>query len=118
MHTRTLRKSLSLRVADPLTRELSRPAMANAVFSCPKCGQIVGDIPHQGLLTAVCGDCRLRYQVVRGRVTAAEATVSVIRSATVHWAAVSEWAYLIRLSLAGGRTELIEFRLTEPETFA
>src|ERR1043166_9392564 len=116
MHTRTLRESL--RVADPLTRELSRPPMANAVFSCPKCGQILGDIPPQGLLTTVCGDCRLRYQVVRGRVTAAEATVSVIRSATVHGAAVSEWAYLIRLSLAGGRTELIEFRLTEPETFA
>jgi hypothetical protein len=91
--------------------------MANAVFSCPKCGQILGDIPPQGLLTSVCGDCRLRYQVVRGRVTAAEATVSVIRSATVHGAAVSEWAYVIRLSLASGRAELIEFRLTEPETF-
>ncbi|HXT15656.1 MAG TPA: hypothetical protein VN706_08500 [Gemmatimonadaceae bacterium] len=92
--------------------------MANAVFSCPKCGKILGDIPPQGLLTAVCADCRLKYQVVRGRVTAAEATVSVIRRAAGYSAAVSEWSYMIRLSLTSGRIEVLEFTLIEPDTFA
>lgn len=91
--------------------------MANAVFSCPKCGQILGDIPPQGLLTAVCSECRLRYQVVRGRVTGAEATVSVVRRASVTGLPIAEWSYVIRLSLAGGRTEIIDFKLTDPERF-
>lgn len=91
--------------------------MPNAVFSCPKCGQILGDIPPQGMLTAVCSDCRLQYQVVRGRVAAAEATVSVTRGPGAHAAPVTVWVYQLRLALANGRMEPVEFRLTEPETF-
>lgn len=69
------------------------------------------------MLTAVCSDCRLQFQVVRGRVTTAEATVSVTRAARPHAAPVTVWVYQVRLALANGRAEIVEFRLTEPETF-
>ena len=54
--------------------------MPNPIFSCPKCGQLLGDIPGTGRLVAVCAHCRLKYEVVRGRAFNTEGRQITVRA--------------------------------------
>ncbi len=84
--------------------------MANPVFSCPKCGQPLGDIPSSGELVAVCPRCRFKYLVLRGRVSASESR-EIVASDLGHGRRTYKFCYDLRLQLANGRVEVVNFEL-------
>jgi hypothetical protein len=93
--------------------------MPNAVFSCPKCHQLVGDIPASGELTAVCVRCRLKFQVVRGRIADADSR-QILLSQQNAGQVSSRQAHELRLQLSTGRVEMASFELppSEPRVVA
>jgi len=93
--------------------------MPNPVFSCPKCRQLLGDIPLAGELTAVCVRCRLKFQVVRGRVADADSRqITLSGQSSEHGS--SRQAHDLRLQLSTGRVEMASFELppSEPRVVA
>lgn len=88
--------------------------MSNPVFSCPKCRQLLGDIPTGGELTAVCVRCRLKFQVVRGRVSDADSRQVAIHLETPGRGSYRQ-AHDLRLQLSNGRVEMASFELPETE---
>jgi hypothetical protein len=84
--------------------------MLNPVFSCPKCSKPLGDIPVAGELVVVCAQCRLKFLVVRGRVSRAhvqQVYIDLKNKAPSRYRQEHE----IRLQLASGRVELVSFDL-------
>jgi hypothetical protein len=88
--------------------------MANPVFSCPKCRQLLGDIPASGELTAVCVRCRLKFQVVRGRVADADSRQITMRHQDSGHDSFRQ-AHQLRLRLSTGRVEVASFELPSSE---
>jgi hypothetical protein len=88
--------------------------MPNPVFSCPKCGQPLGDISSAGELVAVCPQCRLKYLVLRGRVTASDSR-ELVDSENVHGKRTYKQCYDLRLQLANHHVEVVNFELPASE---
>jgi hypothetical protein len=83
------------------------------VLSCPKCGQALGEVPANGRLNAICARCRLQYEVVRGRVAVAESRQIIVRAATKGQAAMYGQQQSVRVELASGRAEVVDFELPD-----
>jgi len=88
----------------------------NAVFNCPRCGRPVGDIPPRGRLVAICGKCRIKYEVLHGHVADGTVQEVVVRQPTHNFpAAVVAQRYDLRVEYPTGKREEITFQLPDNE---
>jgi hypothetical protein len=77
------------------------------MINCPNCGKPLGEIPPSGVLVAMCGNCRFKFEARRGIVTGFHTERITVRERTHEHSASYRRTFLIRLELPSGRVEEI-----------
>ena len=85
------------------------------MIECPKCRTPVGELAGDGVLEAVCPQCRFKYRFVAGRVTRWSTKRVTLRRETSKQPATYERHYELRLERLGGGLELVRFKTPGPD---
>lgn len=77
------------------------------MINCPNCAKPLAEIPPSGVLVAMCGYCRFKFEARRGVVAGYHTERITVREATHEQSGSYRRTFLIRLELPGGRIEEI-----------
>src|SRR4051812_45877302 len=81
------------------------------MVTCPKCSKPLGEIGPEGLLEAVCANCKFKFQVLRGRLAGGSSREVTLREPTMSEPGAYRREYELRVERRNGRFEAFQFTI-------